>query len=735
MTGPSPQLGNSALPTHSLPQEECDLVMKGGITSGIVYPPAIEILSRKYRFRSIGGTSVGAMAAATISAAEFYRQKTNSSDGFHCLSKDVKEWLRQDSNLLNLFQPTPQTQPLLEFVLGLLPTTRSGSSQSQPAKSSRLQSIGRFFKAWIFHSPFGFSWSALVGAVLGLLLFAPFPLAAFALFSLLTHRSVVLSFWPFLTLLTFVVIGVWLGWQSGNVIGALLSLPENSYGICTGYTPTSQDKELVDRTIAQTIANNRSSSPTQNRPASPPTAAPRQSSSAGQSKSTTNSFPTSNQSAFPHSKLDYSPGAHTSLTDWLTYTISCISGQQPNEPLTIGDLSSKKIDLKMVTTNLSQTLPYIMPEGLRNFIFNAEEMVQFFPSHIVQYMIEHPPTRKNASQQQRPALAHPYDPDQKLQLPIPPAMLPDGYYFLPDPENLPVVFCARLSLSFPILLSAVPLYTIDSQAYQIYKENPQRFTKQDLQKNWFSDGGICSNFPIHFFDAWLPSRPTLGINLLTTKPTATCILQDDPEAVVSKNASEDVFLLEANARPDPEWNDVDGLLQFGLAMFGTAQNYRDMLQADLPSYRERIAQIRLTPDEGGLHLKTDAKAIDDMSKKGEKAGEKIVSTFDFEQHTWVRFLVLMAQLEKNVGEIENQLNEINNLLSKPLPNTYPYQDTKTAQLPIEAQKHINDLLTFIQAWKKYKLSQDMVKDRNDYPCFFRLNEPLPRPVLRVRPGI
>ena len=38
----------------------CDLVMKGGITSGIVYPKAIALLSKHYRFKSIGGTSAGA---------------------------------------------------------------------------------------------------------------------------------------------------------------------------------------------------------------------------------------------------------------------------------------------------------------------------------------------------------------------------------------------------------------------------------------------------------------------------------------------------------------------------------------------------------------------------------------------------------------------------------------------------------------------------------------------------
>ena len=47
---------------------ECDLILKGGITSGIVYPYAILELATKYRFRSLGGTSAGAIAAAFAAA-------------------------------------------------------------------------------------------------------------------------------------------------------------------------------------------------------------------------------------------------------------------------------------------------------------------------------------------------------------------------------------------------------------------------------------------------------------------------------------------------------------------------------------------------------------------------------------------------------------------------------------------------------------------------------------------
>src|SRR4051794_873622 len=53
---------------------ECDLVMKGGVTSGVVYPPAVLELATRFRFRSIGGASAGAIAAAATAAAELGRK-------------------------------------------------------------------------------------------------------------------------------------------------------------------------------------------------------------------------------------------------------------------------------------------------------------------------------------------------------------------------------------------------------------------------------------------------------------------------------------------------------------------------------------------------------------------------------------------------------------------------------------------------------------------------------------
>src|SRR5690348_7321656 len=69
----------------------CDLVMKGGITSGLVYPKAVARIACTYRLRSIGGTSVGAIAAALAAAAEYGRQTGAGTAGFDLLAGIPKE--------------------------------------------------------------------------------------------------------------------------------------------------------------------------------------------------------------------------------------------------------------------------------------------------------------------------------------------------------------------------------------------------------------------------------------------------------------------------------------------------------------------------------------------------------------------------------------------------------------------------------------------------------------------
>ena len=122
--------------SHEPPVDRfCDLVMKGGITSGVVYPKAIELLSHQYRFKSIGGTSAGAIAAVVTAAAEYQRRWKGSRAGFELLGTLPAELQREvapgTSKLLSLFQPQPPMRRLFSVLIGALNSEKTSSRIAQ----------------------------------------------------------------------------------------------------------------------------------------------------------------------------------------------------------------------------------------------------------------------------------------------------------------------------------------------------------------------------------------------------------------------------------------------------------------------------------------------------------------------------------------------------------------------------------------------------------------------------
>jgi predicted acylesterase/phospholipase RssA len=187
----------------------------------------------------------------------------------------------------------------------------------------------------------------------------------------------------------------------------------------------------------------------------------------------------------------------------------------------------------------------------------------------------------------------------------------DGRHVRMPTEDLPVVAGVRLSLSFPLLLSAMPLY---------WRDEPG----DELRRHLFSDGGIGSNFPVHLFDVWFPGRPTFAIDLV-----------DFPEGD-DRNV---VMLSDPSARLAPRWDPISSLFAFVGDIKDAMQNWRDNLQSELPGFRDRVCQIRLRDTEGGLHLNMDPKLIKLLLQRGKEAGDLILKTFDahqWEQHRYVR---------------------------------------------------------------------------------------------------
>ena len=532
------------------PTRTCDLVLKGGITSGIVYPKAVCELAEEFRFVNIGGASAGAIAAALTAAAE-YRRQNGSGEGFDDLRR-LPAWLGERngdrSNLLSLFQPSKRTEAIFRVGMRAI-QTRSVLRTLLALAAEFVHITAPVFAAGVA--------VAVVLVVAAILLSAGHAFLA-----------------PLLLLLALGALGLTTAAAiAAAAIGALCQarreIPRNFFGICSG-----------------------------------------------------------------------SPG----LTNWLHERINALAGRAADDaPLTLRDLwtvnggseSNRSIDVQMMTTNLTERRPYTLPFSTRVFYFARSEFEKLFPETVVKYLVEHA----------RPARGRR-------------ATKPEDLHALPAAADMPLVVLARMSLSFPVLLSAVPLYAVDHG----------RRGHKTPEQCWFSDGGITSNFPVHFFDAPLPSRPTFAINLAGWTGR-----YHEP--------GQTIYVPRNNRAGIREWwdpfNDVVGFLK---SIVFTMHGWRDNMLLRVPGYRDRVAHVILTEREGGLNLAMSAEEIDKIAGRGREAAAILRrrfgdpppagETITWTNHRWVRFLTYMTALEESLAAFTARLPRYRDLLdgSTPLPS-------------------------------------------------------------------
>ena len=588
-------------------RRECDLVMKGGITSGIVYPKAVLALKDTYTFRNIGGTSAGAIAAVATAAAEFGRDATDASgkDGFNRLD-DLNARLCEQGFLRSLFQPSPETRALMEVASASM----KAGGRTKPGRV--LSKVAGTAAALVRGTP----WAVLLGAGAGIGLGAGLS-ALDGGTAEAWRRKVFLGLYG--------ALGGAAGGGAALLHKLFVAVPDNGFGICLG-----------------------------------------------------------------HGREDGPPV----LIDWLIAQIAQIGGKPDGTPLTFGDLKSRPrpIILKMMTTNLSEELPYVLPFADSRFLFYAgddanstgdqdlrrKSLRRYFPASIVDHMVRTAPD------------------------PVAGMTLPPDFHFLPDADHLPIVVAMRMSLSFPILLSAVPLWSVAASGWaKINGEAPAPLTPPDLSANWFSDGGLSSNFPIQFFDSWLPTRPTFGIDLTPyppaafgpdgklrmekfSSPTPPGTSQGRAAARQAADPARPVYLPRANEPPPKIVNALPDLISFLGAIVSTMQNYRDNQLSQLPSYRERIVQVRLEKTEGGLNLDMPAETLARIAEKGTEAGRVLVDDFSLAEHQWTRFQVVMGQLEAELREIAARMNgtpaqfDVDWLLQEQKSAGFPYRKNNAA---------------------------------------------------------
>ena len=527
------------------PVKECDLIMEGGISSGVVYPRSLVRLATRYRFRSIGGTSAGAIAAAIAAAAEYGR-----ASGAFVKLQDLPDLLA--GILLSLFQPVPTMRGVFDAFLAI--------ASDEPLWRRITRAVGSLLRSHWIAVLMGLLITALyVWATRG----ADLPAARVVFGVLVGLVSIALS----------VLLAV--------VFGLKRELPKHGFGVCPGLSQ-------------------------------------------------------------PHFK---SPA----LTEWLTEYLDFMAGKPPADTpnhLTFGDLEERGIHLKMMTTNLSMLRPYSLPfqstqqtsdpeserAGESEFAFHQDEWSRLFPASVVQQSSKHPVPGKS------------------------------GYFYLPQPADLPVVVAVRMSLSFPVLLATVSLYRKD----RTLRAEPEQI--DELQRCVFSDGGICSDFPIHFFDSLLPTRPTFAISLGKYDRRRNGANEPQNRVYMFRKAGGGIQL---PILP------ITSVGAFAATILNSARVWQDTLQALLSGCRERIAHIALDSEEGGLHLNMSAERVGNLALYGDIAGQKMLD-FEFDEHRWRRYLVSFGALYRELLHVHQAYDpDFQEFLQKYPDLAQSYRQTQT----------------------------------------------------------
>jgi predicted acylesterase/phospholipase RssA len=559
--------------------------MKGGITSGVLYPTALHSIGQRYRIRGIGGASAGAIGAALGAAAEYGR----AGGGFERL-RTLPAELGQ-GKLAALFQPQPSTRQLLPLMLAATGHERPAVPGDAGERRSKVLPV---VKALLTAFPL----ASLLGAVPGVALIVV---------------GVLELVWPGWLLIVCGALILCLGvavalalrlWRKLTV-----DVPGNHFGICRG-TAVGSD----------------------------------------------------------------GPG----FTDWLAEAIDRVAGlDSAARPLRFGHLwtgpegttgvppGERVIDLRMITTCLSEGQPYGMPWDAHRFFYDPALWRTLFPADVVA-ALEAAPTTPAQGLGEDGNAAVDGDSDKlaiwRWEEQLAAAQNPP-LRRLPNGEHLPVIVATRMSLSFPLLISAVPLWVIDRRAESTKRTLAEvgalpagaAMPESGLvfRQVWFTDGGFCSNFPVQMFDAAMPSRPTFAINLgrfsAGEQPA-----DDERDNVRWARSNSSGLLPTFTELPTRGIAAVGG---FASAALNTARNWSDNTQLDLPGYRDRIVRILQTKDEGGLNLFMDTTTLTRLANRGTAAGDVITEQFleprypvsqpratGWDNHRWVRYRALLSTL-------------------------------------------------------------------------------------------
>jgi hypothetical protein len=444
------------------------------------------------------------------------------------------------------------------------------------------------------------------------------------------------------------------------------------------------------------------------------------------------------------------------LTDWLHEYFQRLANLPLDRPVTFGDLwgttnknpfDEREIELVLMTTNVTRGVSHRFPflEGSwGQLFFKKDEFDKLFPEAVVKCLTDHPAEIRQAD-------------DIEVE----------GFHSLPDPANLPILLGARMSLSFPFLLSAVPLYAANF-------EGKKQKGKFPLERCWFSDGGLTSNFPIHFFDAPIPLRPTFGINLIpdTVDLSETAEIDGRLKRVGGVKAGK-----ATNEAAQPGWdkiwmpsknamgigsaarfNNFSTISGFFTALFDTARNWSDTELTAMAGYRDRIVHVKLAENEGGLNLNMPPEIIQALGDRGERAGMLLAARFaptptggdrltdpqtgeyvelTWDNHRWIRYRTVLAAFENlarrlratwQVAEKQKPWRSYGDLLCRTVNDEPTCYLLKRPGQQAFAESVTDALVAFVADWTSADQTFDRGQDSKEG------RSPRPKPGLRMMPA-
>lgn len=638
----------------------CDLVMKGGITSGVVYPQLIAELAKTYRFKNIGGTSAGAIAAAGCAAAEYGRLTGQHTDSFAELMK-LPEELKQRSGdghsmLFHLFQPDEPLRKHFAVLVSML-----NASPLAAAGQAMLAIVRQF---WGF---------ALLGVLLAFVLFTPAVLIAAPTLSLAAASGVALAvlllWWLWaaygLHRLKALKASPWKAPLNWWVIGLLVSA-----AILFAVGGTDIGVKLLWAAVAVGIG-------------APLTIGLVLALAGLRFGRTLMTGMHANGYGLCSGRTANMGASQVGLTDWLSDYFERLAGHKEKRPLVLGDLwgapfesgrfadvrvAERHINLEVMTSAVSQQMCYAIPfRGGQGLYYDPKEWAKLFPEKVMDWLeevssVETATARARGENLESVVYDETDAPSEKGP--------GNELKRLPSNANLPLVVAVRMSLSFPALLSAVPLYAVDySRKFNQREKGQPPLRRLRAKRVWFSDGGIASNMPLHFFDSPLPGHPTFAINLKAEHPDHEVCRTQPPGQQINR-----VYLPKTNNggrlrywNAPADGSPLGGLINFISSIVDTMQNWRDEIQFPYPGYRDRIVQISQLSHEGGLNLDMLDTDIENLSAAGHVAAQELRMRFHdappgqmsegWRNHRSERLRILLGVVERMAKDLGHAMAE------------------------------------------------------------------------------